>query len=260
MTGGVGGAYITPAQQSTDTFGKAYVDFYPGTAISQNGIVIRATVKGTTIATGTAPSSSDVTIFVGGQALSVAFAPASVLRESTDKTLYIQDYSVIVSDQSNNPVKGAVVTLRLRPVAFSLGAKCSPSITYCSEDANGNSSLDNLEDGVRIAIPGLGTDTSVCAVSPLPAAIVTSKDQLLTPQNSMGGLLPASVTTDANGTAAFSLTYLKGSALWIVDKLSATVSASGTESGSSTIFRLPASEVDVKLPDICHLPDSPYLN
>jgi hypothetical protein len=221
-------------------------------------VVINATVKGTAIATGTAPSSNGVTIFVGGQAMSVAFAPASVLRESADKTLYIQDYSVIVTDQSSNPVKSAVVTLRLRPVAFSLGAGCSPSTTYCSEDANGNGSRDILEDGARISILGLGTDTSVC-VSPTAGDIVNaSKDGLLTPQNPMGGTLPASVTTDATGTAAFSLTYLKGSAFWVVDKLSATVSASGTESGSSTIFRLPALVSDVK-PD-CLLPDSPFLN
>jgi hypothetical protein len=258
MTGGVGGAYITPAQQSTDSFGKAYVDFFPGTSIAQNGVIINAKVKGTTISTGTTPSSNPVTIFVGGQAMSVAFAPASVLRESVDKTLYMQDYSVIVTDQSNNPVKGSVVTLRLRPVAFSLGSACTPTTTYCSEDANRNGSLDIHEDGARISIPGLGTDTSLC-VSPTPGVVVnSSKDLLLTPQNSMGGTLPAFVTTDAAGTAAFSLTYLKGSALWVVDQLSATVSASGTESGSTTIFRLPASVTDVE--PHCLIPDSPFVN
>jgi hypothetical protein len=72
----------------------------------------------------------------------------------------------------------------------------------------------------------------------------------------MGGSVPGTVTTDSNGSASFSLTYLKASSIWIVDKLTASVSVSGTESGSSIIFRLPAALTDVT--PVCKIPDSPF--
>jgi hypothetical protein len=79
---------------------------------------------------------------------------------------------------------------------------------------------------------------------------------MLTPQNSDGGSVPSTVITDVNGVAAFNFTYLKGSAFWVVNKLTATVSSNGTETSKSTIFRLPASVPDVGPP--CHLSASPY--
>ena len=152
-----------------------------------------------------------------------------------------------------------LVTLRLRPVAFSLGSNCtidtisgSPA-TFCSEDSNANGSLEKLtEDGVR----KLTTVQTVGACSTASTLTPGTLDGLLTPQNSMGGSVPATVTTDANGAASFSLTYLKASAIWLVDQLSASVSVSGTESGSSTIFQLPPTVPDVS--PICTLPPSPF--
>ncbi len=204
--------------------------------------------------TGVAPSSNSALLTIGGEALSVAFGPASVLGESSDQTLYIQAYSVQVTDANNNPVSGKVVTLRLRPVAFSLGSFCSVTATYCAEDANGNGSLDSGEDGIRTSTTA-ATAGSCPTTTPTPSG---ARDLNLTPSNSDGGSVPSTVTTDSNGVAAFNFTYLKASALWVVNKLTATVSSVGTETSKSTIFRLTATEVDVKLPDTCHLPNSPY--
>lgn len=261
MSGGPnGGEYLTPAYVLTDSSGKAFADFYSGTSASTQPVVVSAQIQGNVTAAGTARSN----ITIGGAALSVAFGPASVIRESTDKTLYIQDYSVQVTDAGGNAVDKALVTLRVRPVAFSLGSGCAISkdatvptanATYCSEDANGNGSLDSGEDGVRKLTT---VSTAGKCASLVAGAAASTSDTLLTPQNSVAGAVPATVTTDATGTAPFSLTYLKASAIWVVDKLSATVSVNGTESGSETIFQLPASVVDVKLPDTCNIPNSPF--
>ncbi len=271
MSGGPGaGEYLTPAYQLTDSAGYAYADFYAGSSASvQNGIVVSAATQGTTVpvSTGIAPSSNNVNLTVGGQALSVAFGASSVLRESTDHTLYIQDYSVQVTDANNNPVSNAIVTLRVRPVAFSLGSACTIAqdinvstnkATYCSEDANANGSLDAGEDGVRISTTVTTAGQCGIAVSPSPTVYFGTKDGLLTPQNSVAGSVPSTVTTDSTGTAPFSLTYLKASAIWVVDKITATVSVNGTESGTSTVFQLPFTTVDVALPFVCHIPDSPF--
>ena len=253
MVGGPGaGEFLSPALAFTNSAGVATATFFAGTAASiSNGITIAARVQGTAVQTGTAPSNNSAVLTIGGQALSVAFGPATVLKESSDKTLYIQDYSVQVADANNNPVANQTVTLRMRPVAFSTGAQCTVAATYCSEDANGNGSLDVGEDGSRTATT-VATAGS-CVVQALPSG---TKDTILTPQNSDGGSVPSTVTTDANGLAAFSFTYLKGSALWIVNKLTASVSSNGTETTRSTIFRLPVLKVDAD-PD-CFLPPSPY--
>ena len=254
MTGGPGaGEFLTPALAYTNSAGNAVATFTAGTAVSiANGIVISANIQGTTVQTGTLPSNNNALLTIGGQALSVAFGPASVLGESSDKTLYIQAYSVQVTDANNNPVPNQIVTLRMRPVAFSLGGACTVTATYCSEDVNGNGSLDPGEDGTR-------TSTTVAAAGTCPSvppAVTGTLDSNLTPQNSDGGGIPSIVTTDATGIAAFNLTYLKGSALWVINKLTATVSSSGTETSKSTIFRLAASVPDVGPP--CSLPASPY--
>lgn len=261
MSGGPGtGEYLDPALQSTNNQGMATATFFAGnTASISNGITITAGIPGKSIVTGTSPSSNDLKMTVGGQALSVAFGPASKLQSSSDETLYIQAYSVQVTDANNNPVSGAVVTLRMSPVAFSTGSACSVAKTYCSEDVNGNGSLDSNEDGLRVLLKNDLTDIAIChPLSPAlpPATPVVTKDFLLTPQNSDGGSVPSTVTTDASGTAPFNLTYLKGSALFVINQLTATVASNGTESRKSTIFRLAMSVPDAGPP--CSLPPSPY--
>lgn len=258
MTGGPGaGEFLSPALAYTNSAGYAVATVTAGTAASTpNGIVISAKVQGTAVKTGASPSSNNAQLTIGGQALSVAFGSSSVLGESSDKTLYIQAYSVQVTDANNNPVAGQTVTLRLRPVAFKLGSFCSVTAIYCAEDTNGNDSLESAtEDGVRTALVS-GSLAGSCPTT--PPAVTGSKDGILTPQNSDGGGIPSTVTTDANGVAAFNHTYLKSEALWIVNKLTATVSSSGTETSRSTIVEPGVLEADVKLPNTCHLSDSPY--
>ena len=255
MSGGpVGGEFLTPALAYTNSSGNAVATFTAGIAASiPNGIVISAKVQGTAVQTGTSPSNNNALLTIGGQAMSVAFGPASVLGESSDKTLYTHAYSVQVTDANNNPVSNQVVTLRMRPVAFSLGGACTVTETYCSEDVNANGSLESVnEDGTRT--PTTADTAGSCPITPPVAA--GTLDGILTPPNSDGGSVPSIVITDANGIAAFDLTYLKGSAFWVINKLTATVSSNGTETSKSTIFRLAASVPDVGPP--CSLPPSPY--
>lgn len=255
MTGGPGaGEYLTPALAYTNSAGIAVATFTSGTVASiSNGIVVSAGIQGTAVQTGTLPSNNNALLTVGGEALSVAFGPATVLGESADKTLYIQAYSVQVTDANNNPVSGKMVTLRMRPVAFSTGSSCTIVATYCSEDVNGNGSLDVGEDGTRTLLSSVAEAASCPAVAPV---VTGTLDSNLTPPNSDGGGIPSTVMTDVNGIAAFNLTYLKGSALWVVNKLTAIVSSNGTETSKSTIFRLAPSVPDVGPP--CSLPASPY--
>ena len=98
---------------------------------------------------------------------------------------------------------------------------------YFNEDINRNLILDALED--------------------------SNGDGSLTPPNAAAGALPATVETDENGVASFDLVYLKSSAVWIDDEITATTSVFGTETSSTLVFNLPYA-----VPDKPYLPDSPY--
>ena len=63
-------------------------------------------------------------------------------------------------------------------------------------------------------------------------------DGLITPTNSVGGTVPASVTTDANGVAGFNVTYPKTSAQWIYDRIRATTIVQGSETRAEIILYL----------------------
>lgn len=202
----------------------------------------------TTQATGVnfTPSGSDATIVIGGTAGSVAFGQSSTVGVGGNNTTYTLPMSVLVADSAGNPAPlGTVVNLSVWPIAWSTGPACSVTGTYFNEDNNENLFLDPGEDGTRKIYPG-------------GAVVLGGKlDGLLTPPNSAGGTLPASVVTDASGVATFSLTYLKGSAIWTTVRVRATTVVQGSATVGETIFPLPALQTDVV--PACLLGNSPYV-
>ncbi len=254
ISGGPGaGESLSSSIGFTDASGNVSTTFTAGSqATTQNGIVVHAQILGTAIGTGVAPSNNDLILTVGGQALSVVFSQGTTIVSSSDNTYYELPLSVQVSDANGGAVLNQIVSLNLQPFAFSTGFNaCSGAVTgtYCSEDANSNGSLDAGEDGVRRIF---NSATSTCGATSIGTANGT-----LTPPNSAAGSVPSTVTTQSNGIAGFNLTYLKGSAVWTVVKLTATVASAGTESSFSSIFRLAPSATDATTAP-CPLPPSPY--
>ncbi len=253
-----GGENLSPAVSFTASIaggglglGQARTTFTSGSLPSAaTGVKIRASVLGTAIATNAAPSGNDAGIVIGGTAGSVAFGQATVLAEANNATNYVLAMSVLVADVNGSPAPaGTVVNLSAWPIAWSTGAACffdadtATTGTFLNEDANENLILDPVEDGTRIYYVG-GAN-----VSP------GTSNGIATPSNSAGGIVPGTLTTDANGIATFNLTYGKTSAFWIVTRIRARTVVQGTEAVSEIQFRLPALQSDV-MP--CRLPDSPY--
>jgi len=252
LTGGPGGGeYLTTALGYSDAAGFVTTTFVAGNVGSipsgASGLRVRAQILGTAIATGTAPSSNDVLLTIGGKALSVAFGGATTI-EAIDSTSYRYPFSVQVTDANGNGVSGTTVSLSVKPFAWSTGSSCVVQNSFCTEDANGNGSLDAGEDGTRIPYVG-----GVC-VGP---ATVGNIDTLLTPVNSDAGAVPSTVITGDAGLGPFNLTYLKARAFWMVVKMTATVNSNGTEASASTVFRLPALASDVT--PICTIPNSTFV-
>ncbi len=257
ISGGPGaGEALSQAIAFTDASGNAVTSFIAGTqATTQNGVKVHAQILNSAVGTGVLPSNSDLILTIGSQALSVVFTAGTTIIPSADNTFYDLPMSAQVTDSNGNAVANEVVSLSLKPYAFTTGQNaCAPvnAFTYCTEDRDGNGSLDIGEDGVRREIPN--NLSSLACGSPL----FGSTDGLLTPPNASAGSVPGTITTNAEGVASFKLTYLKGNARWVVVKLSATVASSGTESSYSSIFRLTPSATDASDPAKCPLPDSPF--
>jgi hypothetical protein len=260
ISGGPGaGEALSQAVAFTDASGNAATNFIAGTqGTTQNGVKVHAQILNSAVGTGLLPSNADLVLTIGGQALSVIFTAGTTIVPSADNTFYDLPMSAQVTDSNGNAVGNEVVSLSLKPYAFTTGQNaCAPfnAFTYCSEDGNSNGSLDSSEDGIRREIPN-NLSSLVCGIS---SNTFGSSDGLLTPPNASAGSVPGTITTNSEGVASFKLTYLKGNARWVVVKLTATVGSSGTESSYSSIFRLTPAAPDVSDPAKCPLPDSPFV-
>lgn len=238
--------------------GEARTSFTSGTSPSgAGGVQIRASVVGTAVATNLAPSGNDATIVIGGTAGSVAFGMATVIATDASNANYVRDMSVLVTDSNGNPApQGTVVNLSAWPIAWSTGSGCvvdadtATTGTFYNEDINENLILDAGEDGARqYYLNG----------APRGAYLPGGKvDGSITPPNSAGGSLPATVTTDVNGVAAFKLTYTKGSAIWIQTRIRGRAVVQGSETVGEMVIPLYPTIEDANPPTVCKLPPSPY--
>lgn len=235
-----GGETISPVVVMTNSSGQAKATFNSGSMPSAgSGVQIRASVVGTAVRTGLSPSGNDVAIVIGGTAGSIAFGWDSKAGQDSTNANYTYKMSVLVADSNGNPVAGALVSLGAWPIAWSDGVGCIPTQFYVNEDntvdaTKENMILDTDEDGRRIefdmyAPSYKGFDHGVD---------ILKKDTRLTPVNSAGGTVPATVTTDANGVAGFTLTYPKSSGSWIYDRIRATTMVQGTETRADTLVYL----------------------
>jgi len=197
---------ISPASGSTDSAGQVAVQFIAGPlSTANNGVVISASVQGTTV-TGTG------SLTVSGQALFISIAAGNVVS-NLDVTTYQKQFAVYVTDANGAPAANRVVNLSVFPDFYAKGTLSyfdppgawGPA-TYqaCpNEDLNRNGILDPGEDvnGDGRLQPGL-------------PVIVT----------------PASVTTAANGFATFHLQYGENYVPWLSTTITARTSVGGTES------------------------------
>lgn len=248
--------------------GEARATFTSGSLPSgATGVQVRASVVGTTVATGTAPSGNDASIVIGGVAGSITFGQATTLGVDGSNANYTLDMSVMVADANGNPVSGAVVNLSLWPIGWSTGSGCSYDAdgfsynpvtlaydivcpecgTFWNEDADENLILGSSEDGTRCYYADQTRATCVAG---------GTTDNFITAVNSAAGTVPSSVTTDENGVAAFTLTYPKTSSIWTIARIRASTIVQGTETVGQVIFRLAPLATDVT--PTCKITGSPY--
>ena len=193
------------------------------------------------------PSGPDAAVVIGGTAGSVSIGQSTALGvDPNNNAVYIMDMTALVADSNNNPVANTVVSFSAWPVAFNTSTQCTIGTWICGEDTNENLILDGGEDGTRLAWPNCTQSLGV-----------GTRDGKLTPVNSDGGSVPATVTTDSNGIANFQLRYNKSVALHVIDRIRASAIVQGTETVGQVEFILPALTADLG-PPTCLLPNSPF--
>ena len=256
---------VTTGNGTNGTAGVANSTFTAGSLSTNQQSQIRATVLGTTI-------QDTATITVGGTAGSISVGTSTAVASSTDQTLYQLPVSVLVTDSNGNAVSGAVVSISLWPQGYYKGVRgTGPADTSCTvtasalfpnEDVNENLILDPGED-----IDGPGGLTVTTTIDPLDPthtkviyqlfAAQGAPDGSLWPPAASAGSVPSQVTTDAAGTASFTLTYLKTYANWVAVRLRLSTPVSGTETVTTYTTVLPVSIPDAQVTP-CILPNSPF--
>ena len=231
------GEYLSPPVAYTDPLGVANTTLYAGSQVSSaSGVTITANLDETL--TGTLVSSS-TDVVVGSTVGSISIGMSTIVTSVNNDTAYSLPVSLQVTDSTGNPVANAEVNISLWPERYALGYwACVPSPGLFrvseieNEDLNKNSVLDLL-----------------------PVNEDISGDGALTPSSSAAGAFPSTVTTDANGFAVFDITYLKSSAGFVYDNITASTVIAGVETMATTLFWLPALSTDVTA---CLLGDSPF--
>lgn len=247
------GESISPVVATTNTVaaagvapGYAQATYTAGTLSTTQNNQVRASIVG---ATGAA-SSAVLNITVGGTAGSIAIGASTTVGVDTSNTYYTLPLTLFVTDSSGAAVSGAVVSLSLWPTYYYKGTRTATCVAtyiggaFANEDTNKNLVLDSGEDidgpgGASLTTPFYG-----------PA------DGKLWPALAAAGAIPTSVTTDTNGRATFTWSYLKEYANWISATISATTRVSGSESTASTLLPLMPLASDIASP--CALPASPF--
>jgi len=247
------GESISPALAYTDSTGKATATFSAGSSSTSGAVYARARVVGQTcnglpqstpVVIETNPLCNSTALTVASAAVSVTIGLGTTVADTATATQYILAGSVLVVNANGSPVANSTVTLSVFPAQYRNGSitggpgGCiAPATSFVdSEDANRNGILDP------------GEDTPVAQTAAQIAASAISQNAVLSPPQAAGGSIPATVTTDSNGAATFSLQYPKASALFIADEIAARVVVSGTERSAKTTFVLPMSTTDAASP------------
>jgi Bacterial Ig-like domain (group 1) len=216
------GGNLLQASAVTDGAGLASVAYRAGAqSTANNGVIFNATVAGTSV-------SNIATLTVNQSALFIALGTGNLIA-NLDPQTYKQDWVVYVTDSNGIAVNGVNLTLKALPSAYITGYlvyskpdslwiydRSKPLYVCRSEDRNGNGILDPGEDD--------------------------NADGVLWPGNVVAAS-PNNIAT-TGGRATISLIYAESYVPWVVLKLTATATVSGTESSTSSTFTIAGEATD----------------
>jgi hypothetical protein len=238
LVNGAGGS-LSPVTAITNSQGVATTTFTAdvvtpgsGTPATSTGIAIKAALVNDENIKGTG------NVAVGRKTLFFRFGTGNTL-EKREQTIYAQQFAIIVTDASGNPVPNQLLNVAVFPKKYSKGfwvktpigqtfkswkpIRSTESAGDCgSEDVNRNGVLDAGED--------------------------TNSDGVLTPGNIAS--VQQTVTANQDGIAFFNLVYPRDYAGWLDVDITVSGQAAGTENISTRTFGLAALGEDTNKEDL----------
>ncbi len=229
---GAPGGQINPATAISDSQGLATTVF---TSDSSTGAGTGANLSIQATVLDNAAISKQVPVSVGARTLFFRFGTGNTIKIPSN-TLFAQEFSVLVTDSSGNPVTGQELNVSVLPLSYDKGVwdefpdpidfeywvkNSSEAATNCaSEDVNNNGILDEEDTD------GNGT---------IDITEDTNGDGQLTPGNVAS--VSRTIRADSNGIATFDMTYPRDIAPWTEVLITVSGFADGTENISSRQFR-----------------------
>ena len=255
LTDNTGGT-LSVAFSTTNSQGQAQTVYTASTTSSAtNGVIITATVQGTSL-------SQNAVLTVGGQSVFLSLGTGNTISANGNNTQFIMPFSVQAIDASGNAVDNAQITLSIHSDQYAKGGWIAyngtwtqtgtPTVapptpptlpvgaTVCpNEDLNQNGILDPGEDGVAL--------TSAQIAAGWIFNPEGNQDGKLEPGNvaAVAGATNDTVTTTNGGIAEFTVTYPQDHAEWVQVTLTATTTVQGTQAQTSMTFWLPILASDV---------------
>lgn len=271
------GGQLSSPSAVTNISGSASVNYIAGNISSGNGtVVVSATVISVNGVAVTTPITASVNLTVNGQALFIRMQTDNLIVSGTG--VYQKAYYALVTDSGGNPVTGTTVVFTVEPANYMTGVAAG-NIPAGTDGVIGGS-LSQCEQLGDAACPGayLKGQWVFCAAAASPYAACpqlswykiegaggvnyynclnedVNFNGIYTPAedyNGNGKLDPGNVagvndtdTTDSNGIAVATVTYVKGFATWTAVTLTATITVAGTEFIQQIPFVLPILLADV---------------
>lgn len=236
-----GGQLLSPTA-TTNFQGQATTTYVSSSATTaRDGVQIRADVT-----EGANTISGTVNLTVAQSALFIRLGTGNIIND-LNETQYGQPYTAIVTDASGNAAAGVRLNIAVNPVDSTLPG--NPA-AYAKGRYEWDGDAWHIPGylGAPLSIINPDHDRSECAnedrnmngiLDLIPLTEDNNGDGQLTPGNVAS--VPSSVTTGADGTFQFLITYPKQFAQWVQVRLSASTTVDGTESVDVQDFWLPVA-------------------
>ncbi len=251
------GGSLSAASAVTNAQGEATTVYTASTTTSaSNGVVIGASIPGTSV-------SGSTSLTVGGATVSLSLGTGNTIS-ALNSTQYELPYTVQAVDSAGNPVSGVKITFTVDSLGYIKGCRLWNGLTSCAPFSSAASGT-----GAWIATPTTAaSDPEVFTLDGVSGCVTedtdndgiednnyNNDDNLIFPGEVVSTDL-TSATTDTSGTATVNLIYPKDHASYVAVELTATATVQGTQSSTSVKFWLPVLAADVQSPTSA--PPGPY--
>ncbi|NQZ26545.1 MAG: Ig-like domain-containing protein [Colwellia sp.] len=233
----VSGGSIFPATAVTDSSGSASTVYTSNSTSAKDAVVVTASVE-------EEPSINDiVNLTVSERGLFISLGTGrTLLAPEGETTLYIKEYSILVSDTLSKAVPDVVLTVSAVPESYYKGFWMR---TYDGDDFKGwaDAGFGSIEKPTSYIATTKCANEDINFNGILDAGEDFNGDGELTPGNivtfSTGDTTTANFVTDASGHALIKVYYQQSYARWLDIRLIVSGKVIGSEGSTQTIFTLP---------------------